>query len=612
MAARSEEEKDFDRAETVRPTLLTKHHENLYEVARFLDLSTRRSTGQRVPCKIYVQDPSTAAGSDGLGLQDVDLRWEPGLGDGPTSSRFAVVDYDVDRGVLGAPARWDAEDFAFFTPDGTPVGEATGSEQFRQVNAWAIAERVLEYYEDARSMGRPIPWGFEGNRLMIVPQAGFRNNAYYERHSKSLQLYYFGDRGAPRYTCLSHDIVAHEMGHAMLDGIRPHFLEHSSWETAAFHEFIGDLTAILMALRNNDVRGHLEEKFGTDLGQADVLSSIAEEFGKYVYDRKFLRTARNEMTFEQARERRESHDASQVLTGAMFDVLIAIAAQYLSEERQAKRKKPASPAQALWWAAERFGRTSLQPLDLLPPADVRFLDYARAVLRNDELTDPVDAHGYRDIIRRVFHERKLCPKPFGECDPESCVLTPPSPPRLSVFHDLREVARSRTAAYHLVDDHRRRLGIPPGQDFVIADLYACNKLGRAAERLPRQVVITYLWREAGGLEGARFGRFAGQDVELLCGGTLVFDDLSNLLWWAPKRGRGSEEGERRRAGLLDYMAQIVAERRLTLADDPEAAVLAGHTAPVVARRVGGALRLETAPHLCGAGGEEEEGWTTGF
>lgn len=604
-------ESEAEKAAAVRSRLTVEHRRNLYAAARFLDLDTRCRIGLRVPCRIYVQDPTAAAADPELGVQDVDLRWEPSLRDGPTSARLAVVDYDGDTGVLQAPARWNEKAFSFLTDDGEPVTEAASLPQFRQVNAWATVQRVLEYYEDPRQLGRPIPWGFDGNRLLIVPHAGFRDNAYYHRDSKSLQLYYFGDAQKPRYTSLSHDIIAHETGHALLDGIRPHFLENSSWETAAFHEFVGDLTAILMALRNNDVRGHLTKTFGTELEQATFLSGVAEEFGTYVNDRPFLRTALDPITFAEAQPLRSAHRGSQVLTGAMFDILIGIARQYLSPERQAERKEPATPGNALWWAAERIARTALQPLDLLPPADVRFLDYARAVLRNDELGDPEDRHGYRKVIREVFHKRGLCPRPPATCDAETCVLNSAEPPRLTIFYDLGEAARSRAAAYHLVHDNRKLLGIPPEQDFVVTDLYDCNKFGPSAQRLPRQVVLEYLWREEVKLEEARFGPLRGETVHLLCGGTLLFDDRSNLLWWTAKPGRGSDEGERRRGELLDHLASIVAERRLTLADDPEGGVLTGYPAAVVAHRVGGALRLETGPHLS-LEHEEEEEWPTSF
>ncbi len=122
--------------------------------------------------------------------------------------------------------------------------------QFRQVSIWAILQNTLNHFEGGYGLGRPILWGFEGNRLIVVPQAGYGENAYYDRQSKSLQFYYFDDEDGGRiYTCLSSDIVNHEFGHALLDGIRPYYLEAVSPQTAAFHEFLGDLTAILMAFR---------------------------------------------------------------------------------------------------------------------------------------------------------------------------------------------------------------------------------------------------------------------------------------------------------------------------------------------------------------------------
>lgn len=608
------------KATEVRAGLTADHLRNLYQAARFLDLDTRCRVGLRLPCKVYVQDPSTAE-EKGIGLEEVDVRWEPSLADGPTSARLAVVDYDGDSGILRKPARWDPDSFSFLTADGKPVSGAAESRspQFLQVNAWATVQRVIEYYEDPRLLGRPIPWAFEGNRLMIVPQAGFRENAFYDRRSKSLQLYYFGDPQAPHYTCLSHDIISHETGHALLDGIRPYFLENSSWETAAFHEFIGDMTAILMAFRNNDVRNFQRKQSGVDFSHAVIIAGVAEEFGAVVEKISALRTGLNSITFKEAQEKRAAHFASQMLTGAMFDILIGMAPQYLTQERQAERKKPATPGDALWWAAERMGRTALQALDLLPPVDVRFLDYARAVLRSDEIDDPEDRHKYRDLIRAVFHKRGLCPHPVESCksDSTNCLLSWDKPPRLEIFHDPAAAARSRTGAYLLVHDNRKLFDIPAAQDFVVADVYDCNKLGPAIERLPRQIVIEYVWREDVKLEEERFGSLRGETVHLLCGGTVVFDDCGNLLWWTTKPGRDSkkrkEEGETRRAELLDHIARIIAERRLTMTEDLEGSVVTGHPAGVVARRVGGALRLETAPHLCGDKQEEEtEEWTTSF
>ena len=51
------------------------------------------------------------------------------------------------------------------------------------------------------------------------------------------------------FTCRSFDIVSHETGHAVLDGLRPNWLLASAPpQTGGLHESFGDLTAIFLAL----------------------------------------------------------------------------------------------------------------------------------------------------------------------------------------------------------------------------------------------------------------------------------------------------------------------------------------------------------------------------
>ena len=53
---------------------------------------------------IYVQDSLVPKRDRSLALKPIELDWEPGLTDGPTSPRIAVVDYDADKGILIDPA----------------------------------------------------------------------------------------------------------------------------------------------------------------------------------------------------------------------------------------------------------------------------------------------------------------------------------------------------------------------------------------------------------------------------------------------------------------------------------------------------------------------------
>ena len=178
------------------------------------------------------------------------------------------------------------------------VERLIGNRYYRQVNVWAVVLQVLEFFEDPQVLGRPVPWGFSDNQLVVQPHAGYAPNAFYDRNTKSLYFQYFGDQENPTYTCLT-QIIAHQPGHAInLDGIPPMYTQLSSLQTVAVHEFICDLTAILLNLFNNDIREFVAQKTEGRLEEADVLTNIAPEFGTEVLGQPFLRTAFNKLTLQ--------------------------------------------------------------------------------------------------------------------------------------------------------------------------------------------------------------------------------------------------------------------------------------------------------------------------
>ncbi|RPI78675.1 MAG: hypothetical protein EHM41_24490, partial [Chloroflexi bacterium] len=322
----------------------------LYQVYSLLDKQTCQKVGLMMEIPVFIKDPLVALENPQLGVQEIWLRLENGMGDGPTSSRVAVVDFNADTQTLNEPVMWDEDEFWFISPEKKEwlqkppskrikrlevyrdfIEKAIRDPHFHQVNVWAVVQRVLEFYEAPQALGRPVPWGFDGNRLIIVPHAGYGENAFYDHDSKSLQFYYCGDLEKPVYTCLSHDVIAHETGHAILDGIRPMYNRLSSVQTAAFHEFIGDLTAILLALHNRDIREAVNKSTQGILSESNLFAELARQFGKEVEGREYLRTALNDYTMQSVQNSLSPHLVSQVLTGAMFDILIRIAARHLEK-----------------------------------------------------------------------------------------------------------------------------------------------------------------------------------------------------------------------------------------------------------------------------------------
>jgi hypothetical protein len=573
----------------------------LYAARRFLDGNAQTTLGLRIPFDVYFQDPLVAARDPDLAFDtDFLVPWEPGLDDGPTSARFAVVDYDGNTETLTPPARWRPDLRAFVGPNDEPLDrDHTSVLQFHQVNAWAVAQRALDFFESGFGLGRRIPWAFEGNRLIIVPHAGYGENAYYDRHSKSLQFYY-SERDTYRMdTCLSADVINHEFGHAVLDGIRPYFMEALSPETAAFHEFMGDLTAILMTFRNNEFRKKIALRTGGDLSADKAIGSIAEEFGERVSDRPYLRTARSTLTMKDVAGDQRPHHMSQVLTGALFDIVLALSKYYVKERQR-------SPAQAFWDTIQRMQIMAIQPLDLLPPVDVTFRDYALAVLRAEEVANPTDPSGYRQMMLRAFAERGI----LGTDEVKELRAPHHVFERLDldVFHDVDVIAGSPAEAYRFLNDNRRKLFIPWNADIAVVGLFAARKLTREARRLPKQILLQYLWREDVPLEGSRFDRYSGQAASLPCGGTLALDQNGNMLAWSRKPGilfgdgtesakREAEEGARRREAFVAALERRIKAGRIGDIVGGDKGLLPGRMAPLTTRTVDGALRFELSPHF---------------
>ncbi len=542
---------------------------------------------------IYVQDPMVAKKEQDFGIQPLNILKEPGLSNGPASSRLVVCDFDVDKGVVHQPAIWNEEEGRFENSDKKPlVKELSDDFQFHQVNTWAVVQYLLTELENPEVFGRPLPWGFTGNRLIIVPHAGFTPNAYYDRASKSLQFYYLGDPDNPVYNCLSFDVVAHEAGHAILDGIRPLYYEFTSLQTAAFHEFFADITAMLGCLRNNVVRRQTAQDTQGDLEVDNVIKNLAEEFGEKVYHTKGLRDLAASKKMSDIRSISTPHDCSLILTGAIFDLLSRIVKNYQK-----------SPIDRLWQGTRRILHMALRPVDFLPPVDVQFIDYAQAVMRCFD-ADPANKESssyefYKQSIIEVFKQRDL-----------DLANIPPTPDlRFTLLEDRRSL--SPTLLYHFIHQHRAELHIPPKQDFQVTDVYQEIKYDRNQDPDLCHTVVQYVWSEKVSLNEERCGPLKGNTTGLLCGGTLVFDAEGKLVSWMNKPGceipGDKEQGEARKLALIDHIATQVEAGRVGLGEDDEVQITGPWTPSVVAATRDGMLHLEfTRPTLRTLGAENGE------
>jgi len=222
--------------------------------------------------------------------------------------------------------------FAFPTPQPPAALHQPGTPEFRY---WAAADALRR----AADFWAPrVPGGAwqMGPVLNVILDEGEDLNAYYDR--QALNFFHGSYNGATVYSGESPDIVCHEMGHAILDAIKPQLWNAASHEAAAFHEAFADMSAILSALQLPSLRRAVLSETGGQLYRNSRLSRLAEQLGAAIraqapdaVDADCLRNAVNSFTYQDpvnlpqagpaSQISSEAHSFSRVFTGAFFEIL---------------------------------------------------------------------------------------------------------------------------------------------------------------------------------------------------------------------------------------------------------------------------------------------------
>jgi hypothetical protein len=418
----------------------------------------------RRPLRVYAFDPSRGKllGNE----MQIDVRYRslaPGpVEKSPSYDQIAVVDYDGSRKKYYRPVNLD--DPFILIPNG--IAPSQTDPRFHQQMVYAVVSDTIEQFE--RALGRRIHW-HRGERplnakrgwladdilhLMLFPHAMQQANAFYSREAHGILFGYFkagpddpGHNlpGQTIFTCLSHDILVHETTHAILDGLRGHFMEQTNPDVAAFHEAFADLAALFRHFSHREVLLDAIQRTGgrlyTPAMQGDRLADqaarsglamgdqlrnplieLAGQFGEAIGLHKGLRSAiEMPKTMKELNETTECHERGSVLVAAVFDAFFTVylqrAAGHFRIFRAAGGREqedlPAPLADALcneaMQTADDFFRICVRALDYLPPVDVTFGDFLRAVMTSETEYDPVDREGIRDAWMQAFRRREILP-----------------------------------------------------------------------------------------------------------------------------------------------------------------------------------------------------------
>jgi hypothetical protein len=389
------------------------------------------------PLKIYTIDPSGRR-LEGQ-VAEINIPFEH-LRPGPRGTRFEVVANPA--GPLGLYPKVDLDEPRLLIVNGHDP--APTDPVFHHQMVYAVAMSTFAIFRSA--LGREPSWGFGKQRLTLVPHADEEANARYVRDRGALEFGWYhvppdkaGDLPPDGlvFACLSHDIIAHELTHAILDGLRVRFDVATNPDVGAFHEAFADLVALFQrfsyseVVRSNIIRcaGDLTRDnellhlvFELALGQGMSSLRQVDLTATHKYDSGL-----------------EEHDLGTVLVSAIIEAFLTIyqrrAAPLIRMATGGMSVIPpggALSAELVDALSHLASRTASQVLtmcvraiDYCPPVDITFGEYLRALITADHDLVPDDRYAYREALIDAFRRRRIYPPGVASLTEDALLWKPP-------------------------------------------------------------------------------------------------------------------------------------------------------------------------------------------
>ena len=487
------------------------------------------------PLRVYAFDPSYGRRLNNY--MTIDVPYE-NLQPGPIGRKIAVIDYDISNDCYYEPVDLDNPSVLI----GSGLEPSESDPRFHQQMVYAIASETVRRCEFA--LGREIKWrrrpesGAKGSLqscLRIFPHAFQQANAFYDPSLRAVLFGYFaasatdpGENlpGQTIFTCLSHDIIAHEVTHAVIDGVREYFSESTSPDTPAFHEAFADIVALFQHFTMREAVIDTIRRTGgflyrptlaadaipdgpalisAELTPENPLVGLAQQFGEAMGMRKALRSALGTPPNSRAIEHTfEPHLRGAILVAAVFDAYFTI---YVKRTRDLMRIANAGGmaggelhpdlAERLCDQAVKIAHhiqnICIRAIDYFPPVDIKFGEFLRAIVTADSDLVPNDHWGYRAEFIRAFRLRGIVPEDVRSYSEESLRWNSPIesnmtlPPCRGLQFDIRKEH----------DDESRQINAKHAeQNGRILHKYATDNAEALGLQLPQQDGEPKIWAKS--------------------------------------------------------------------------------------------------------------------
>ena len=414
------------------------------------------------PLRIYTVDPSASRLEGAIGT--INVPFEP-LEPGPKGALFSV-EGTADDGYRST----DLEHQHVLIASG--YQPSPSDPRFHHQMVYAVCSSIYAAFRMA--LGRSLSWGFGDEttpaRLALKPHFAEEQNAYYTNEGKSGSIC-FGYYPAPKhptdrsmpggyvFTCLSHDIISHEVTHALLDGLRARFSVPSGPDVGAFHEAFADLVAIFQHFSYREVVMVAIRRCKGAVEKAELLRDLARQFGHTTEQKGPLRTAievdpAHPRQYDEQALNEEAHQRGSILVSAVFEAFVTVFKRKteriirlatngsgvlppgeISHDLQSELADSASRL------ASQFLTICIRAIDYCPPVGITYGDYLRALITADFDVVPDDPWDYRGALIDAFWQRNIYPRFATSLSEDALLWKEPTRPLSAVpklnFADLR-------------------------------------------------------------------------------------------------------------------------------------------------------------------------------
>jgi hypothetical protein len=296
-------------------------------------------------------------------------------------------------------------------------------------------------------------------RLRVYPHALREANAYYSPTKRALLFGYFpsGDAtgrqfpGGIIFTSLSHDIIAHETTHALVDGMHPYFNEASNEDVWAFHEAFADIMALFQHFTYPEVLRHQLSHTRGDLETDNLLGQLAQQFGQAIGQRRALRDYLGGLDEQGVWKRttpnphaleveHEAHVRGSILVAAVFDAFLILYNDRIRDlVRIATGGTGVLPAGQIHpdlvnrlaseaaQTADDVLQICIRAMDYLPPVDITFGEFLRALITADYDLAPGVGGRSRIAFIEAFRAWGIYPRDVTTLSEDSLRWRPPDP-----------------------------------------------------------------------------------------------------------------------------------------------------------------------------------------